>query len=174
MAAHHRCHLCKGGFCTGAHACAHRCFHLRSSFFTLRCLIRDKHFFPSWRRQLVLRAIGLVLWCNGPCGPSGAMSASTAGHLPSIMSGLTMANFTARQTNSGVRRLGSNFRLRRLRTESDRKNSGPRSVKPDLVRRSPGPRIRRQRLQVRQLERSMKIVSLRLRTRSSNRRSQEA
>ena len=49
----------------------------------------------------------LCCGANGPCGTSGAMSASTAGHLPSMMSEFTTANFVARQTNSGVRRLGS-------------------------------------------------------------------
>ena len=79
---------------------------------------------------------------------------------------------TKRTPESGASDL--NFRLRRPRIESERQDSGPRSAKPDLVRQSLGPRIQRQRLQVRQLERSMKFVSLRLRTSSSNRRSQGA
>ena len=116
----------------------------------------------------------LCCGANGPCGKSWEMSASMAGHLPSTMSGFITATLllAKRTPESGASDL--NFRLRRLRTESGRKDSGPRSAKPDLVRQSPGPQIRRQRLQVRQLERSMKIVSLRLRTNSRNRRSQGA
>ena len=67
---------------------SHRCTCMCPPVFPLAILF--PHFvlsylrqtlFPSWRRQLVLRAIGLVLWCNGPAGPCGAISASHAGQL---------------------------------------------------------------------------------------------
>ena len=88
----------------------------------------------------------LCCGANGLCGTIGTMPASMAGPLPSTMSGfITATSLLAKRTpESGASDL--NFRLRRLRTESERKDSG---------------RDRRQRIQVRQLERTMKIVSLR-------------
>ena len=113
MVAHHRCHLCKGGFCTGAHACAHRCFHLRSSFFTLCCLIHDKHFSQHGTVNSCYGPLGLccgatlVLWCKRPLrdewGNVGVNGRTLAVNYVRIHYG----NFVARQTNSGVRRLGS-------------------------------------------------------------------
>ena len=174
METHHRCHLCKGGFCTGAHACAHRCFHLRSSFFTLCCLIHDKHFSHHGAVNSCYGPLGLCCGATALAGRVGQCRRQRPDTCRQSCPGsLRQTLLLAKRTpESGASDL--NFRLRRLRTESGRKDSGPRSAKPDLVRQSPGPQIRRQRLQVRQLERSMKIVSLRLRTNSRNRRSQGA
>jgi hypothetical protein len=174
MAAHHRCHLCKGGFCTGAHACAHRCFHLRSSFFTLRCLTRYKHFSHHGAVKPYYGPLGMCCGAMALADQAGQRRRRRPDTCHQLCPGsLWETLLLAKRTpESGASDL--NFRLRRLRTESRRTGSGPRSAKPDLVRQSPSPQIRRQRLQVRQLERSMKIVSLRLRTSSSNRRSQGA
>ena len=142
MVTHHRCHLCKGGFGTGAHACAHRCFHLRSSFFTWCRLIRDKHF--SHHGAVKPHYGPLALCCGATALPD--QVGQCRRHMPDNWGrtnpNLHVDNFILGNKDCEIGRSG--FQL--PNAPKPRNNtSARRTAKPDLVRWSPGPRTRPQR-----------------------------